>query len=228
MTRQTLGLIVPMVNQTMAQELGEWLGPDVVCNVSRLAPQGREGGVLLPQDMPAYGAKALALVEAMSGQETMIVYGCTAGGFLAGRQAEEALLHAMVERSGKPAIGTAKAVADRLTADGARNIAVISPYSDAMNGHLADYLATFGINVMSVSKLALQPGEERRTAARIRALVLEAAVRRCGGVLLACSLVPTFAVLPGLRQELGRPVHSSISATADAIAAAAGLRTVAA
>ena len=36
----------------------------------------------------------------------------------------------------------------------------------------------------------------------------------CDALFIACSQLPTCDILPGLREELGRPVFSSVEATA--------------
>ena len=208
-----LGLIVPQVNRAMEPELSAAL-PGTSWEVRRIPPRGRPGGTLLPEDMPAYGGAARALAATFETAPEIVAYGCTAGGFLAGAGAEARLLEAMREASGRPCMGTARAVADALVAARVGRVAVVTPYAALMNEALATYLGEFGVAVGSFTPLAIAAGAEA-----VRTATVAAASEACDGVFIACSLVPTIALLPELRAQLGLPVVSSIGATADAVAA---------
>lgn len=217
MTR--VGLIVPSVNQAMQQEIPAWLG-GCEALVGRIPPRGRPGGVLLAEDMPAYGEAALSLARDFGPGLDAIAYGCTAGGFLAGADEEAALVGAMEQETGTRCVSTARAVVDALQDGRCRRIAVVTPYADSMNAALAVYLAAAGIDVVRWQPLTV--GAQSDVAAVTDALMSGGSAamdETCDGLFIACSLLPTRQVIEPLSARLGRPVVSSIGATAVALGA---------
>jgi maleate cis-trans isomerase len=79
----------------------------------------------------------------------------------------------------------------------ARDIALATAYPDLVNGHLKAYLADAGIRV------------KRRDS--LRAATMDDG---CDALFIACSQLPTYEILDGLRTRFGRPVRSSVRATA--------------
>jgi hypothetical protein len=98
----------------------------------------------------------------------------------------------------------------------ARRIAVITPYLDIVNERIRAYLAESGVSVEILSTFnarttdelaAIQPAQIARRAREVMQPGLDA-------MFIACSQLPTRAIIPELERELGIPVWSSIRATA--------------
>jgi maleate cis-trans isomerase len=100
--------------------------------------------------------------------------------------------------------------------DGAKRIAVVTPYHDAVNAQLEAFLADGGIGVVRLATFRAPDvvALGRITADQVRELARATMGPDCDALFIGCSQLPTHAILDGLRAELGRPAWSSIYATA--------------
>jgi maleate cis-trans isomerase len=198
----------------MEPELLAWLPEGSSCRTLRIS---RGAGTLTPADLPNYIDRALALAHELVDEDVdLIVYGCTAAGFLGG-PARDAQVAAEIARiAGRRVITTASAMSAVLAHIGARKIAVITPYLDVVNERIRAYLAESGISVEILSTFnartveelaAIEPGQIAERAREVMQPGLDA-------VFIACSQLPTRAIIGSLERELGIPVWSSIRATA--------------
>src|SRR3954469_18824801 len=90
-----IGLMVPQNNTTMERELGSWLGAGTRCSTLRIP---RPPGMLTEATVPAYVSRARKLALSYADADLdVVVYGCTAAGFIMGPQAD-AQLAADLER----------------------------------------------------------------------------------------------------------------------------------
>jgi maleate isomerase len=146
----------------------------------------------------------------------MVVYGCTAAGFMAGPERDAEVAAEISNVTGKPVVTTAGAMTAALTHIGARNIALVTPYLDLVNVRLKSFLGASGISVEVLASFRAQTVDELAsiTPAQISALARTVMRESCDGVFIACSQLPTLTLLEDLERELGRPVWSSIRATA--------------
>jgi maleate cis-trans isomerase len=99
---------------------------------------------------------------------------------------------------------------------GARNIALVTPYLDPVNERLQAFLEPFGIRVEVLSSFRAETVDELAaiTADEIAASARAAMRPGIDAVFIACSQLPTHAILLDLERELGVPVWSSIRASA--------------
>lgn len=104
-----LGLMVPANNTTMESELLAWLPGGSSCRTPRI-PRGV--GLLGPDDIPAYVARALELAKGYDPAQTDIVaYGCTAAGFIGGPARDAGIQRELAAVTGKPVWSSIKATA---------------------------------------------------------------------------------------------------------------------
>ena len=209
-----LGLMVPSNNTTMEPELLAWLPEGSSCRTLRI-PRG--AGALTPAELPEYVESALALAgEFVDEDVDLIVYGCTAAGFMGGPTRDAQVAAQLAKRAGRRVITTASAMSAALEHIGARRIAVITPYLDIVNERIRAYLAESGVSVEILSTFharttdelaAIQPKQIAQRAREVMQPGLDA-------MFIACSQLPTRAIIPELEHELGIPVWSSIRATA--------------
>ena len=123
-----IGLMVPVNNTTMESELLAWLPESSTCRTLRIA---RGKATLTPADLPAYVAQAMTMAKAFAGESVdLVVYGCTAAGFMAGPSRDAEIAAELSAVTGKPVVTTASAMIAALRHLGTRNIALISPYLD--------------------------------------------------------------------------------------------------
>jgi maleate cis-trans isomerase len=215
---RTALLVIPANNTTLAPEMAALLpgyGRQLVARVPRPARP------LMQDDIPDYAEATIAAAAPfIRDRVDLVIYGCTAAGFLAGPQGNGAIVGRLGEQFHVPVISTADAMIAALRHSGARRIAVVTPYLAAVNDGLRAYLATAGIEVAVLDSFecptteALGQVTEQQVLERSLATVAEGH----DALFIACSQLPTLGVLPLLRKALGIPVWSSISATAWAAA----------
>ncbi len=219
------GLIVPGANPIMQKELTAWFPPGSTSEV-RGIPSPSNGTGLVPDTIPAYHDSVRSLAETLDKGMDRVVYGCTAGAFIAGVKEEGKLAEDLTKITGRPSVTTGRAMADVLTECGARRVAVLSPYSEETNRFLEIYLGSFGIAIENLARMDLTPYNRRYADIKtedVLTFARGAMTDRCDALFIVCSLLPTYAALGTLRQEFGRPVWSSISGTAWKVLRSLGL-----
>ncbi|HTU03684.1 MAG TPA: aspartate/glutamate racemase family protein [Candidatus Sulfotelmatobacter sp.] len=210
----SVGLMVPINNTTMERELLAWLPPGSTCRTLRIP---RQKGLLTLADLPAYAARGLELVKDFREVPLdLVVYGCTAAGILAGRERDAEIVTGLSEVTGAPTISTVSAMVAWLTESGAKEVALVTPYQADVNEQLRRLLEAAGIRIRVLSTFSTRTVDElgRITAEQVAARAREAMRDDCDALFVACSQLPTRAILEGLQTEFGRPVSSSIHATA--------------
>jgi maleate cis-trans isomerase len=210
-----VGLMVPSNNTTMQVELGEWLPPGSTVTTVKI-PRGQ--GLLTKETLPAYRDSAVELAREhfFKGTHDLIAYGCTAAGFLSGPAGDADLQDKLIDATGLPVVTTARAMVSVLQHDGARRIAVVTPYSDMVNEQLTAFLADGGIGVVRLETFRAPDviALGKITAEEVRDLARSTMGPDCDGMFIGCSQLPTHAILDGLHAEFKRPTWSSICATA--------------
>ncbi|VCU71938.1 Maleate isomerase [Pigmentiphaga humi] len=208
-----VGLIVPINNTTMERELAGWLPPGSTVETRRI-PRGK--GLITPDVLPAYVANTLELARTLPDDIDAVAYGCTAAGFVAGPEGEAQLAQSLRELTGKPVITTARAMVVALSEAGAQDIALVTPYSEQVNRALMRFLDEGRIAVRRLSSFEAADVEAlgRITHEEVAQRAREVMDEQCGAMFIACSQLPTQAILDDLEREFGKPVLSSIKATA--------------
>jgi len=210
-----VGLMVPANNTTMEVELAAWLPPGSIVTTVKI-PRG--AGLLTAETLPAYRDSAIALARQhfSGGQHDLIAYGCTAAGFISGPAGDAELQTMLTQATGLPVVTTARAMVSALQHDGAKRIAVVTPYNDAVNTQLAAFLADGGISVARMDTFRAPDviALGKITASQVRDLARATMGADCDALFIGCSQLPTHAILDSLQQEFQRPTWSSICATA--------------
>jgi maleate cis-trans isomerase len=209
-----IGLMVPINNTTMEGELLKWLPAGSSCKTIKI-PRG--AGLLTRETVPAYKAKALELARQFADEALdAVVYGCTAAGFIYGPSGDAALAQELADVTGKPVVTTARAMVDALEHCGARDVAVVTPYGELVNQQLTAFLADSDIRVTNLRTFNAAGVEAlgRITAEEVATLARETVTAESDALFIACSQLPTHAVVGALQVELARPVWSSIQASA--------------
>ena len=208
-------LVVPANNSTMEPEIAALcpeLGPPLVARVPR-PPR-----TLTLEDIPSYAGATLAAAAPFADQDlSLVVYGCTAAGFLGGPSGNARIAGELGRATGAPVVSTADAMIEALGAAGARRISVVTPYLKPVNDGLIAYLAASKITVNRLWSFEAPTTDAlgRITEDEVFARAIETArPEEDDALFIACSQLPTLTIVPRLRERLGRPVWSSILATA--------------
>jgi arylmalonate decarboxylase len=207
--------MIPANNTTMERELLAWLPAGSSCMTARI-PRGK--GLLTRDTLPAYKAAALELARRFAAPEIdIVVYGCTAAGFISGPAGDGQLAAELADITGKPVVTIARSMVLALQEINATGIALVTPYLDPVNEQLKAFLADGGI---SVKRFASFYAPDVDALGRIESAAVAQLARRtmnedCDALFIACAQLPTYDILDELRRELKRPVLSSIQVTAE-------------
>lgn len=215
MTRRIRVMIVlPENNTTIEPEISALcpaLAPLAVARVKR-PPR-----TLLLEDLPAYADATLDAIAPFAKERwDLVIYGCTAAGFLGGPESNERMVASLRERIGALVVSTASAMIDVLRADGVTETAVVTPYLEPVNDGLRRYLEASGIAVERLNSFLCKTTAELGaiTEDEVIALARRTVTASSKSLFLACSQLPTLHAVPQLRRSLRIPVWSSIRATA--------------
>jgi maleate isomerase len=207
-------IVVPENNNTMEPEISALcpaLAPIPVARVKRPAR------TLLLEDLPAYGEATLAAIEPFAHVKfDLVIYGCTAAGFLGGPAGNARMVERLRERTGATVVSTAGAMIDALRSAGVAETAVVTPYLAPVNDGLRAYLEASGIAVETLNSFFCKTTKElgEVTEEQVLKLALRTVTSKSKSLFVACSQLPTLNVVAQLRAQLAIPVWSSIQATA--------------
>ena len=207
-------LVVPANNTTMEPEIRALYPELAELMVARVKRPPR---TLTVEDMPDYGRATIAAVlPFVAAKPDLVVYGCTAAGFLAGPEGNGRMVAELKSSTRAPVVSTSEAMVEALRHSGVTRTVLVTPYLKAVNDGLAGYLSSCGIAVEALASFYCETTDAlgRITAAQVEAKALETVAPASKALFIACSQLPTLAIIGPLRQRLGIPVWSSIQATA--------------
>jgi maleate cis-trans isomerase len=207
-------IVVPENNTTMEPEISALcpaLAPMPVARVKRPAR------TLLLEDLPAYADATLDAIAPFAAEQfDLVIYGCTAAGFLGGPAGNASMVDKLRARTGASVVSTAGAMADVLRDAGIANTAVVTPYLKPVNDGLRAYLESSGIAVEALNSFFCKTTAElgQVTEEEVLELALRTVTPQSKSLFIACSQLPTLNAIAKLRARLDIPVWSSIQATA--------------
>lgn len=207
-------LVVPANNTTMEPELTALYPEASEVMVARVK---RPPTMLTIDSIPAYSRSTIEAVQPfITAKPDLVVYGCTAAGFLAGPDGNARMVEALRVATGADVVSTAEAMIEALRHSNVRRTVVVTPYLKAVNEGLAGYLRTSGIEVEHLDSFLCETTDAlgRITAEQVEAKALATVSPTSSSLFIACSQLPTLTIIGPLRRRLGIPVWSSIQATA--------------
>src|SRR5579864_8110659 len=184
-------IVVPENNTTVAPEIAALCPALAPIPVARVKRPGR---TLLLEDLSAYGAATLDAIEPFAGQQfDLVIYGCTAAGFLGGPEGNARMVEKLRERTGAAVVSTAGAMIDALRSEGISNVAVVTPYLAPVNDGLCNYLGSSGIDVETLNSFHCKSTAElgNITEGQVLDLALRTVTPQSEALFIACSQLPT-------------------------------------
>jgi maleate cis-trans isomerase len=207
-------LVVPANNTTMEREIPVYCPEITDLQVARVPRPHRP---LAVPDLPEYRRRTVATVAPLvQGGADLVIYGCTAAGFLAGPQGDTEAVRALSDLTGAPVVSTAVAMGAALHHSGLRRVDLVSPYLDWKNEILISFLAAAGVTVAGSGSFSAKNPTELATitAEQVMQKAQEVARPDSEGLFIACVQLPTIDVIPVLATRLQRPVWSAVRAAA--------------
>jgi maleate cis-trans isomerase len=199
-----LGLIVPSWNTVMEGEIQRMAGPAMSVHSMRIAHTAdtEENLLHLAKEAPG-AAKLLAHAKV-----NVVLYGCTASGFLMGPEGDRRVQAEIETAAGIPVANVSLAVVDALRALGATRVSLASPYAAWLNERLRTYLEADGFEVLAMQGLGTE-AHSTISSDRIKALIAEVDRPEAQAIFVSCSNFPTLDILESLEARHGKPVIAS-------------------
>jgi maleate isomerase len=209
--RGRLGLIVPSSNTTMEMELHSALPEGVSLHTARVPLKNVTEEELVK--MNAMAVESARLLRD-AGVE-LILYGCTSGSFIGGKDYEKEIEANVEEEVNVPVVSTSTAVVEALKILDAQAVLVITPYTDEINAREREFLEANDFEVLDIRGLGiedntqigkLEPHEAYRLA---KASFMDEA----DAIFISCTNLRTFEIIEPLEEDLGVPVVTSNQAS---------------
>jgi maleate cis-trans isomerase len=139
-----LGVLTPQANTTVEPELAILLPPRMAMLNARLTSPKATIAARLVDYVDGLDAAVTQFANAPLGA---IAFACTGASYLVGRDAEDAAVARISERTSVPFVTAARAVCDAFAALGARRIGLVSPYPPDLTEASARYWRSRGFEV---------------------------------------------------------------------------------
>jgi arylmalonate decarboxylase len=222
--RARIGLILPSLNVTMEPELARLLPAGISVHTARVMTRGKTTPDSY-REMAGDVERSAELLE--TADVDIVAYACTSGSIV---EDEEPILERIRQIVKVPAVATAPAVVQALRELGVSSVAVATPYVEFVNEAERKYLEVRGFTVTAIKGLLLGRTEEDRRA--IGKQPAEVAFRlarevdspEAQGIFISCTNFATLPIIALLEREAGKPVVTSVQATAWALLRALNIR----
>jgi maleate isomerase len=202
-----VGLIIPSSNRMVEQEMVGGFPAGVQAHITRLRMTGTNRG---PLDgvLPRVEEATRALTDAKC---EVVAFHCTANSMEEGQDGEQRILASLTHGGAARATTTATAIRRALAALDARRIVLLTPYSQAVTDHEAEFLTEAGYQVIHAKGFALA-GSDAYCATPPsfwKERAIEAARPDADVYFLSCANISVFGVIEELEARLDRPVITS-------------------
>ncbi len=212
--RARIGVIVLASDFTIEHELAHLLDlPGVAVHHTRI----ENDAVVSPESLAQMEARIARCTEVITPGAGLdvVVFGCTSGAMVIGEPAVHA--HIREVRPDVACTTPMEAAFAAFAALGARRIALITPYVDAINRSMRAHVIAHGVSVPVMGSWNVDDDNAvaRIAPESVRDAVLSlGAERDVDAVFVSCTNVRLAAQVEALEAELGKPVTSSNHATA--------------
>jgi maleate isomerase len=216
-----IGVVVPY-DMALDRELWRWAPDDVSLLFTRTPYAPLPVTVEMAEHVGDVDVVQQAALDLLAVSPAVLAYACTSGSFVRGLDGERALVDAMLQAGAPSAVTTSGALVEALRHLGVTRVAIATPYDAEMTVLLAGFLAAAGVQVLGEAHLGLTGQVWRVPYARTREAVRRADSPDAEAVVVSCTNLPTYDLIPQLEAEIGKPVVSANQATMWAALLAAG------
>jgi maleate isomerase len=155
-------------------------------------------------------AKALAPIS------DVIIYGCTTGSLVKGIGWDQEIIQRIEKETGIAASTTSTAVVDALTEIGVKRVSVATPYVEALNIRVKQFLEGHGFEVVSLKGLGQVAGVEgigKNTPEVGYRLSKEVYTPKADAIFISCTNLRTIEIISKLENDINKPVITSNQAS---------------
>lgn len=207
-----IGIVVPH-DMALDRELWRWTPQDVTLLLTRTPFTPMEVTVEMARLVGDARLVAAAARDVAFTGPLVCAYVCTSGSFVRGTAGERELVAAMIGGGIANAVTTSGALVEALHQLEARTVSIATPYDDAITYLLAEYLCSTGFEVVGSANLGLTGGIPAVPAEKVAELIRGANHPASDAVVVSCTNMHTYDLIPALEAQLGKPVVSANQAT---------------
>lgn len=209
--RAKIGIMLPSVNFVLEAEFASLNLRGISFHFSRM-PLSKGNHLRRLHDMRTSVPGCLDSLQSVA---DVVAFACTSGSFVVGYEQEKLFLGEMNAYFRKPVFTTTQASMDALKKLGAKNVAVVTPYSNEVNEKLKEYMEASGFNV-KINALNLNGFEsmghypETLLYKSIRQFVTP---ENTDALFIGCTNLATWDVLQQIENDIEKPVVTANQAT---------------
>ncbi|MEV0405063.1 aspartate/glutamate racemase family protein [Actinoallomurus sp. NPDC050550] len=207
-----IGIVAPF-DFALDRELWRWVPDDTSLYLTRTPFVPVEVSLDMARIVSEHETLREAVRALHAVRPEVVAYACTSGSFVGGTAGERAMSAAMSEAAELPAVTTSGALLEALAEIGARNIAIVTPYTKSVTDSLEDFLGEAGVAVTGRAYLGLTREIWKVPYRDVTEMARQAMVGAADALFISCTNLPTYDVIPHLEAELQRPVLSANQVT---------------
>jgi maleate cis-trans isomerase len=203
--RGRIGLLIPAVNTTMERDFWK-LSPEGFTVHANRFESGNEGSAENLTGMAGSAVEAARLLR--YSRPSVAVFGCTSGSFVNGADGNSAIEQELSRELECPVLTTSTAMIEALQAVGATRVGVLTPYVDATNVRLVQYIESCGLKVVEYRGLGMIDMFEHSQISRdtLYHAAMEFSDMAIDALFIACTQLQITDDLATLERDLGIPV----------------------
>lgn len=206
------------------RELWRWAPDDVQLHLTRTpfvpSPMTEDMARAISEEGPVRQAVRDVLLP----EPAVVAYACASGSFVGGVEGEAALVSVMTDAGAPRAVTTAGGMVQALAALRCRRVALVTPYIDALNTLLVEFLEAHGVQVVASTGLGLLGQIWRVSHQELVDSVRAVDCPDADAVFISCTNLTTYDLIAPLERELGKPVLTANQVTMWAALRTLGLR----
>ncbi|MEU1851768.1 decarboxylase [Streptomyces sp. NPDC019990] len=166
-------------------------------------------------EMGSAGRLAAGVQELRHAGAEAVVWACTSGSFVYGRDGAQDQVRTLAQTAGMPASSTSFAFLHAVRELGVRRVAIGATYPEDVAQLFAEFLRSDGVEVVSVNSSGIITAAEVGTwgEAELLALAQNSDHPDAEALLLPDTALHTAAHIPALEKELGKPVLTANQVT---------------
>ncbi|HEX2177669.1 MAG TPA: hypothetical protein VHG70_17335 [Nocardioidaceae bacterium] len=218
-----VGVVVPF-DFAQDRELWRWIPDHAQLHVTRtpFVPSPMTEG--MARAISEEGPILQATRDVLLPEPGVVAYACASGSFVDGTEGEARVRSTMARAGASRTVTTSGGLVDALALLGVRRVALVTPYIDALNGLLVDYLRAHGVFTTAVSGLGLLGQIWRVSIEELVESVRLVDTPDAEAVFISCTNLTTYDLIRPLERDLGKPVLTANQVTMWAALRALSLR----
>ncbi|WP_317443535.1 aspartate/glutamate racemase family protein [Streptomyces collinus] len=221
-----VGVVAPF-DFALDRELWRWVPDEVSLHLTRTPFVPVEVSLDLARLVSEHRTLGEAVRALSAVAPEVVAYACTSGSFVDGIAGERAMCAAMSAAGALPSVTTSGALLEALAELRVRRVALVTPYTVSVTRALERYVAEAGVRVTGRAYMGLTRHIWRVPYREVVAMARRA-VRpgSADALVISCTNLATYDVIPQLEAELRIPVLSANQVTMWAALRRLGTRAV--